>query len=115
MLQWFEPHFLQCSPLAAIVREDLLKIGSRFRYSLFDVHIATPTREERCANSVPSFDFGQFLALSTILFLAIHGIMARSLAPTSSMGCAAEAARMALNEVWLTLFSSIQSRAKRPD
>ena len=31
--------------------------------------------------------------------------------PTSSIGCCASLARVALNEVWLTLFSSIQSRA----
>ena len=41
--------------------------------------------------------------------------MPRSLAPTSSIGCACERARLALNEVWLTLFSSIQSRVNLPD
>ena len=52
--------------------------------------------------------YRQFLALSTIARCLIHGIMARSLAPTSSIGCAAFFARIALNEVWLTRFSSIQ-------
>ena len=41
--------------------------------------------------------------------------MPRSLAPTSSMGWAASLARVALNEVWPTLFSSIQSRVNLPD
>ena len=45
----------------------------------------------------------------------IHGIMARSLAPTSSIWWALFFARVALNEVWLTLFSSIQLRVKVPD
>src|SRR5882757_4430293 len=53
----------------------------------------------------------QFFVLSTSAPFLIQGIMSRSLAPTSSMGWAASLARVALNEVWLTLFSSIQSRA----
>src|ERR1700731_3231523 len=57
----------------------------------------------------------QFLVLSTSAPFLIQGIMSRSLAPTSSIGCAASLARVALNEVWLTLFSSIQSRANLPD
>src|SRR5215813_13969075 len=57
----------------------------------------------------------QFLLLSTNARCLIHGIMARSLAPTSSIGCAAHLARMALNEVWLTRFSSIQSLTNLPD
>src|ERR1700733_885848 len=57
----------------------------------------------------------QFFVLSTSAPFLIHGIMSRSLAPTSSIGWVASLARVALNEVWLTLFSSIQSRAKRPD
>src|SRR5580692_1433793 len=57
----------------------------------------------------------QFLALSTSAPFLIHGIMSRSLAPTASIGWAASLARVALNEVWLTLFSSIQSRANLPD
>src|ERR1700690_3112083 len=57
----------------------------------------------------------QFLVLSTSAPFLIHGIMSRSLAPTSSIGCWASLARVALNEVWLTLFSSIQSRANLPD
>ncbi len=57
----------------------------------------------------------QFLSLSTSLFFPIHGIMARNFAPTSSIGCALARARNALNDVWLTLFSSIQSRVNRPD
>src|SRR6478672_8255074 len=56
----------------------------------------------------------QFLVLSTSAPFLIHGIMSRSLAPTSSIGCSASLARVALNEVWLTLFSSIQSRANLP-
>src|ERR1700730_1204785 len=57
----------------------------------------------------------QFFALSTSAFALIHGIMARSFSPTCSIGCCASLARVALNEVWLTLFSSIQLRVKRPD
>src|SRR6476620_4144750 len=57
----------------------------------------------------------QFLVLSTSAPFLIHGIMSRSFAPTSSIGCCASLARVALNEVWLTLFSSIQSRANLPD
>src|ERR1700740_2687186 len=57
----------------------------------------------------------QFFDLSTSAPFLIHGIMSRSLAPTSSMGWAESLARVALNEVWLTLFSSIQSRANLPD
>src|SRR6516165_5496198 len=56
----------------------------------------------------------QFFDLSTSAPFLIQGIMSRSLAPTSSIGCAASLARVALNEVWLTLFSSIQSRANLP-
>src|SRR4029453_8033323 len=56
----------------------------------------------------------QFLVLSTSAPFLIHGIMSRSLAPTSSIGGWARLARVALNEVWLTLFSSIQSRANLP-
>src|SRR6188508_3377709 len=59
-------------------------------------------------------DQPQFLVLSTRAPFLIHGIMSRSLAPTSSIGCSASLARVALNEVWLTLFSSIQSRANLP-
>src|SRR5690606_25154692 len=57
----------------------------------------------------------QFLVLSTRRFWPIHGIMARSFSPTSSIGWAAALARVALKEVWLTLFSSIQLRVKMPD
>src|SRR4051812_25328479 len=57
----------------------------------------------------------QFRLLSTMARCLIHGIMARSLAPTSSIGCAAFLARIALKEVWLTRFSSIQSRVNLPD
>src|SRR3954466_6835489 len=56
----------------------------------------------------------QFLLLSTIARCLIHGIMPRSFSPTSSIGCDAILARMALNEVWLTRFSSIQLRVKVP-
>src|SRR3954462_11936370 len=56
----------------------------------------------------------QLRALSTSAPFLIHGIMSRSFAPTSSIGCWASLARVALNEVWLTLFSSIQSRANLP-
>src|SRR6478735_1756193 len=57
----------------------------------------------------------QFFVLSTKAPFLIHGIMSRSLAPISSIGWVASLARVALNEVWLTLFSSIQSRANLPD
>src|SRR3978361_1582963 len=57
----------------------------------------------------------QFFVLSTSAPFLIHGILSRSLAPISSIGCSASLARVALNEVWLTLFSSIQSRANFPD
>src|SRR6478752_2870635 len=56
----------------------------------------------------------QFLLLSTSAPFLIQGIMSRSLAPTSSIGCSASLARVALNEVWLTLFSSLQLRANLP-
>src|SRR5262245_10626159 len=57
----------------------------------------------------------QFRLLSTKARCLIHGIIARSFAPTSSIGCAAFFARIALNEVWLTRFSSIQSLTNLPD
>src|SRR5262244_22358 len=57
----------------------------------------------------------QFRLRSTRARCLIHGIMARSLAPTSSIGCAAILARIALNEVWLTRFSRIQSLTNLPD
>src|ERR1700722_8988884 len=57
----------------------------------------------------------QFFALSTSLFLPIQGIISRSFAPTSSIGWALARARIALNEVWLTRFSNIQSRVNLPD
>src|SRR5215510_14795255 len=60
-------------------------------------------------------DVDQFRLLSTIARCLIHGIMARSFAPTSSIGCAAFFARIDLNEVWLTRFSSIQSLTNFPD
>ena len=56
----------------------------------------------------------QFFERSTSARCLIHGIISRSLAPTCSMSCWASLARVALNEVWLTLFSSIQSRANLP-
>src|SRR5262249_12666500 len=58
---------------------------------------------------------GQFLLRSTNARCLIHGIIARSLAPISSMGCVAILARMALNDVWLTRFSNIQSLTNLPD
>src|SRR5580704_10276688 len=57
----------------------------------------------------------QFRDRSTSARCLIHGIISRSFAPTCSIGCSASLARVALNEVWLTLFSSIQSLVKRPD
>src|SRR5262249_56552897 len=60
-------------------------------------------------------DRSQFFVLSTSAPFLIHGIMSRSFSPTCSIGWAASLARVALNEVWLTLFSSIQSRANLPD
>src|SRR5438876_3562552 len=56
----------------------------------------------------------QFLVLSTSARCLIHGIMARSFSPTCSIGWAAHFARMALNEVWFTRFSSIQSLTNLP-
>src|SRR6266446_6738029 len=76
--------------------------GSRRRYA--------PPHHEGFPRAQP-----QFLVLSTRAPFLIHGIMSRSLTPTSSIGWAASLARVALNEVWLTLFSSIQSRANFPD
>src|SRR3546814_15271732 len=80
-----------------------------------------PSRDRKAAGLLrrPSFKSGsagdQLLrSLSTSLFFEIHGILARSLAPTSSIGCWASLARLALNEVWLNLFSSIQLRVNRP-
>src|SRR6516225_3300239 len=55
----------------------------------------------------------QFRLLSTSARCLIHGIISRSLTPTCSIGCSASLVRIALNEVWLTLFSSIQSLTKR--
>src|SRR5262245_10861333 len=52
---------------------------------------------------------------STSARCLIHGIMVRSFSPICSIGCAAILARMALNEVWLTRFSSIQSLTNLPD
>src|SRR6187401_2581027 len=57
----------------------------------------------------------QLRDLSTCAFALIHGIISRSFSPTCSIGCSASLARVALNEVWLTLFSSIQSRVNLPD
>src|SRR5215204_231442 len=57
----------------------------------------------------------QFRLLSTRAFCLIQGIIPRRRSPTSSIGCDAILARVALNEVWLTLFSSIQSRVNLPD
>src|SRR6478736_278482 len=57
----------------------------------------------------------QFRLRSTNARCLIHGIIARSLAPISSIGCVAILARMALNDVWLTRFSSIQSLTNLPD
>src|SRR3954453_17923934 len=64
---------------------------------------------------VASKTLDQFRLRSTSARCLIQGIISRSLAPTCSIGCSASLARVALNEVWLTLFSSIQSRVKRPD
>src|SRR5579884_2291436 len=63
----------------------------------------------------PRKTFLQFRLLSTSARCLIHGIISRSLAPTCSIGCSASLVRIALNEVWFTLFSSIQSLTKRPD
>src|SRR5262249_40276799 len=68
----------------------------------------------KCSGNAPLHD-NQFRLLSTSARCLIHGIMARSFSPTCSMPCAADFARIALNEVWLTLFSSIQSRTNLPD
>src|SRR3954470_3388349 len=58
---------------------------------------------------------GQFRLLSTSAFCLIHGIIPRRRSPTCSIGCAAMRARVALKEVWLTRFSSIQSRVNLRD
>src|SRR6202158_4047474 len=81
---------------------------------------ATPFLDERKEKAtfikgLPRKFAAQLRVLSTSLFLAIQGIMPRRRSPTSSMGWAAEVARMALNEGWPARFSSTQSRAKRPD
>src|SRR5579871_2908769 len=60
-------------------------------------------------------DEHQFFVLSTSAPFLIQGIMSRSFSPTCSIGCWASLARVALNEVWLTRFSSIQSRVNLPD
>src|ERR1700691_2855818 len=78
--------------------------------ALFDPKRARPRSPVLTPNAVD-----QFLLRSTSARSLIHGIISRSLAPTCSIGCSASLARVALNEVWLTLFSSIQSRVKRPD
>src|SRR5580693_3878749 len=69
----------------------------------------------------PGFRFAQsglqdqFRDRSTSARCLIQGIISRTFAPTCSIGCSASLARVALNEVWFTLFSSIQSLVKRPD
>src|SRR6476659_503552 len=78
----------------------------------------TPTPRSawsRCGEPTHGVALDQFRLRSTIARCLIHGIMARSLAPISSIGCAAILPRIALNEVWLTRFSSIQLRVKVPD
>src|SRR5258706_8840735 len=78
---------------------------------------ASPSTQRRARGSEPvkAEAVDQFLALSTSALALIQGIMARSFSPTSSIGCWASLARIALNEVWLTRFSSIQSRVNLPD
>src|SRR5512138_2127185 len=80
--------------------EDIKKAGLPTRFVPFDILAHNRSR--------------QFLSLLTSAPSAIHGIMARSFLPVSSIGCAAIFARWALKLVWLTRFSSIQSRVKRP-
>src|SRR6185437_2933716 len=70
---------------------------------------------EECAGRPRPAQPSQFFVLSTNAFLLIHGIIARSFSPTCSIGCSDSRRRVALKLDWLTLFSSIQSRAKRPD
>jgi hypothetical protein len=60
-------------------------------------------------------NIGSTASVSTSLFLVIQGIIARSRAPTSSIGCSASRRRMALKLGWPAAHSSIQSRTKRPD
>src|SRR5581483_6414584 len=74
-----------------------------------------PARARPCEPVLTQNAVDQFFDRSTSARSLIHGIISRSLAPTCSIGCSASLARVALNEVWLTLFSSIQSRVKRPD
>src|SRR5579871_393359 len=85
-----------------------VELGARRRYAWAALGPTAVTRRPRRPRL-------QFFALSTSLFLPIHGIMARSFSPTSSIGWALARARIALNEVWLTRFSSIQSRVNLPD
>src|SRR6202041_3095243 len=68
-------------------------------------------RREIASDSPQSGKADQFLAVSTSLFFEIQGIMARSLAPTSSIWWESPSARVALKEAWPALFSSTQSRA----
>src|SRR5271165_5603451 len=74
-----------------------------------------PKRARPCEPVLAQNALDQFRDRSTNALCLIQGIISRSLAPTCSIGCSASLARVALNEVWLTLFSSIQSRVKRPD
>jgi len=46
----------------------------------------------------------QFLLLSTSAFCLIHGIIARSFSPTSSIGCSAARRRNALKLGWPAVF-----------
>ena len=96
------------------VLETRISMRAKVGAALDCVKHATPSNVEALSAPVVSVA-AQLRALSTSLFLPIHGIIALSFAPTSSIGCAFTRARVALNEVWLTLFSSIQSRVKRPD
>src|SRR5262249_431020 len=57
----------------------------------------------------------QFRLRSTSALCLIHGIMPRSFSPISSIGSLAQGVGMALNEVWLTRFASIQSLTNLPD
>src|SRR5690348_8804233 len=84
-----------------------------------DAHLTMPRRRRKggrrnMAAPGSAHAARQFFALSTSLFLAIHGIIARRRSPTSSIGWAACFARVALKEGWPALFSRTQSRANFP-
>src|SRR6188508_1306945 len=57
----------------------------------------------------------QLRLVSTSLFFLIHGIMARSFSPTTSMSCSASSRRLAFSVGAPARFSRMKSRAYSPD